>query len=271
MGKGAFADGGASKTIEGLACEIIVDKPGLPDKHKARVKIWGLPYADMAELTMLTFKPQESYHNLMSIKAGEQGGALALLFEGEIMSASADFNQSPDPCMDFAAESGDYAQQIASPLVTVKGELAADRLFARFAAEAGYRYRNEGVEASVLNACFSGSPLDKMHKLAREVGCELIIDDGEALVLPAGQARQGEAVLLNRASGLIGYPTFTQDGISCRCLFNPNLLYAGLIEVQSQVPRASGTWRITRLSHMLSAYTPGGGMWESRVEAQFME
>lgn len=271
LGKGNFSAGGTTKTIEGLACDVSVQKPGLPEKNSAAVKIWGLKYEDMAQLTMLAFKPLESQHNLISIKAGEKGGSLALVFQGEITSAFADFNAAPDVCMQFEADSGGYPQQIASPVATVKGEAKADQLFSQFAKDAGYAYKNEGVTSSVLNAWFPGSPIDKMQKLARDVGCELIIDDGAVVVLPARQARSGNAVLLNKQSGMIGYPTFNQDGISCKCVFNPNLAYGGLVKVESIVPRASGVWRITKLTHHITAYIPGGGNWESQIEAAYNE
>ena len=271
LGKGAFGEGGNTKTIEGLACEATVQKPGLPEKNSASIKIWGLPYEDMAQLTMLSFKPLESQHNLIDVKAGEKDSSLALIFRGEITSAFADFNAAPDVCMEFEADTGSYPQQIAAPVATVKGEAQADRLFAQYAKEAGYTYRNEGVTSSVRNAWFPGSPIDKMTKLARDVGCELIIDDGAIVVLPAGKARSGNAVLLTKDTGLIGYPTFNQDGISCRCLFNPDLIYGGLIKVESIVPRATGVWKITKLTHSLSAYVPGGGNWESQIEATYNE
>lgn len=271
LGKGNFSEGGNTKIIEGLSCDVSVQKPGLPEKNSAAVKIWGLKYEDMAQLTMLAFKPLESQHNLISIKAGEKGASLALIFQGEITSAFADFNAAPDVFMQFEADSGSYPQQIATPVTTVKGEAKADQLFSQFAAQAGYTYKNEGVTSSVQNAWFPGSPITKMEKLSKEIGCELIIDDGAIIILPAGQARAGNAVLLTKDTGLIGYPTFNQDGISCRCIFNPDLIYGGLIKVESIVPRASGVWRITKLTHHITAYIPGGGNWESQIEASYNE
>ena len=271
LGKGAFSAGGNKKIIEGLACAVSVQKPGLPEKNSATATIWGLVYEDMAELTMLSFKPLESQHNLISIRAGENGGSLPLVFQGEITGAFADFNACPDVSMRFEADSGGYAQQIALPPLTVAGEVQAERLFSRFSGEAGYAFVNEGVTASVSDAWFSGSPIARAEKLARDTGCELLIDDGVIIALPAGQARSGNAVLLNKDTGLIGYPTFNQDGISCRCIFNPGLAYGGLVRVESAVPRATGIWRITNLSHAVSAYMSAGGNWESQIEASYNE
>ena len=84
LGKGHFSSGGNTKIIEGLACDVTVTKPGLPEMNSASVKIWGLSYDDMAQMTMLAFRPLESHLNTISIKAGVQGGPLALVYHGEI-------------------------------------------------------------------------------------------------------------------------------------------------------------------------------------------
>jgi hypothetical protein len=260
---------GTAKTYEGFASEVNITKPGLPEKNSAKVKIWGLKYEDMANLTMLAFRPLEARPNLLEVEAGDQGGRLAMIFRGEITAASADFNASPDVTMNFEADSGSYPQKIAAPVLTVAGEVKAADLFAKFAAEAGYEYKNEGLTASLKNAWFPGSPVEKARKLARDIGCELIIDDGAMITLPAGGARPGQGVLLNKESGLIGYPTFSQQGIVCRCLFNPDLVYGGIIKVESLVPKATGQWKITKLTHDLSANKPGN--WESKIEAAYDE
>lgn len=271
LGKGQFSEGGNTKTIEGLACDVSITKPGLPEKNSATVKVWGLKYDDMAQLTMLAFRPLESQKNLISIFAGEKDGSLPLAFAGEITSAFADFNAAPDVVMQFEADTGTYAQQIAEPVLTVDGETSAESLFSKFAAAAGYSYENQGVTSSVKNIWVPGSPITKAEKLSKDLGVNLLIDDGTLITLPAGQARKGNAVLLNKESGMVGYPTFNQDGISLRCLYNPDLVFNGLVKVESIVPRASGTWRITKLTHNLTAYIPGGGNWESQVEAMYYD
>ena len=121
---------------------------------------------------------------------------------------------------------------------------------------------------AVRNAWLPGSPIAKMTKLARDAGRDLIIDGSTVIVLPEGKARRGSATLITKDNGMLGYPTFTQDGISVRCLYNPALAYGGTIQVVSQVPRATGSWRIPRLSHYLSAYKPRG-TWENPIEGRF--
>ena len=268
LAKGLFSSGGSRKTISGLPCEVTIDKPGPPAANSASIKITGLPYEDMDQLTTLAFKPQESRHNLISILTGEgDAAATSLAFSGEITSAAADFNSAPDVAMDIQAGSGAYPQQLAHDPVSVNSDAPLAELIAQFAAAAGYGFINEGFAGSLRNTLFTGSPIQKAKKAAREAGADLLIDDGNMILLPKDAARRGDAILLSPQTGLIGYPTFDQDGIICKCLYNPALRHDGLIKVHSISPHATGLWRITRLSHSLSAFSPNGGPWESHLNA----
>mgnify|MGYP003623437740 CR=1 FL=1 len=259
---------GDTKSIHGLACECTITKPGLPEKGRAELKIWGLPYADLAQLTTLAFEPMESEKNLISISAGEEGGEMSRVFAGEIASAWADFNSAPDVCLSASAESGFYPQRISAPPMSVNGEAPAADLISALAAEMGYSFLNRGVSASVKNAHYQGSPLEKSLAIAREIGAELIIDDNEVVLIPKGGTRSDEAPLLSADTGLIGYPTFDQNGIVCRCLFRKDLELAGRIKIETIVPKASGTWKVTKLSYFLSSHQPQGGPWECQLEGQ---
>ena len=72
-------------------------------------------------------------------------------------------------------------------------------------------------------------------------------------------------MLLKADTGLLGYPTITQNGVECKAVFNPDFKFAGLIQLETVVPKASGTWRIIKLSHNLTANDPNGGAWESYI------
>jgi hypothetical protein len=137
-----------------------------------------------------------------------------------------------------------------------------------FATEAGYDYVNKGVNVTVSNATYRGAPLNKLQKLADDIDCDLILDDATVITLPKGQLRSEEPIFISADTGMFGYPTFDNEGISCRCLYNPALQYGGLIEVKSIVPKASGIWQITQLSHHLNASRAGS--WESRINASIV-
>ena len=270
LGEGAFSSGGNTKIIEGLATNVTVTKPGLPEKNSASVSIANLKLDDMEQMTFLAFQPLQSLKNLITIEAGEQGqSTLDVVFKGEITSAFADFSSAPDVWFQIEAISGGYAAQMGSNPMSVNGEALASDLIQQIANEIGYSFKNEGVSYSVRNATFNGSPIEKAKAIADEVGAELLIDDN-TLILMEYERPRGDSVALSVNNGLVGYPSFTADGISCSCFYDPNLKQGGVIEIESIVPRASGKWKITKLTHTLSAYTTGGGTWKSDIEAAYI-
>ena len=130
------------------------------------------------------------------------------------MSAWADFNGAPDVEMKFEAMTGGYAALIAQSPVSSSGTATAADLCGQFAKEAGFSFVNQGIDASIANSVYSGSPLEKAQAVAKQVGADLIIDDDKMTLLPRGESlRGGSVVLLSPETGMIGYPTFTNNGI----------------------------------------------------------
>ena len=267
LGEGEFEGGGNTKIFEGLATQVRVTKAGLPEKNSAEVRIFGLKLPDMEQLTFLSFLPGEYRKNHILIEAGDKGGELSVVFKGDITAAAADFSTSPDVSMKFQALTAGWSVLIADSPTSVQGEETAENLIKGFAQQAGYNFINEGVTESVKNATFNGSPVQKAEQVAEEVGAELLIDDETWTLMPWDKPR-GDAVLLKADSGLIGYPSFTQDGITCTCFYNPRLKLGGLIKIESIVPRSTGYWKITKLSHELAAYTEG--RWMSKIDGTYL-
>jgi len=267
LGEGEFEGGGNTKIIEGLATTVQVTKAGLPEKNSAEVRIQGLKLSDMEQLTFLSFLPGEYRKNHILIEAGDKGGELSVVFKGDITAASADFSTAPDVTMKFNALTAGWSVLIADSPTSVQGEATAESLIKQFAEQAGFNFVNNGVTESVKNATFNGSPVQKAQQVADEVGCELLMDDETWTIQPWDKPR-GDAVLLKAESGMIGYPSFTQDGISVECFYNPRLQLGGQIKIESIVPRASGYWKITKLSHDLAAYTQG--RWVSRIDGMYL-
>ncbi|MBQ5929773.1 MAG: hypothetical protein IIX02_03175 [Clostridia bacterium] len=267
LGEGEFSGGGNTKIIEGLATTVQVTKAGLPEKNSAEVRIQGLKLSDMEQLTFLSFLPGEYRKNHILIEAGDKGEELSVVFKGDITAASADFSTAPDVTMKFNALTAGWSVLIADSPTSVQGEATAESLISQFATQAGFNFINNGVTESVKNATFNGSPVQKAQQVADEVGCELLMDDETWTIQPWDKPR-GDAVLLKADSGMIGYPSFTQDGISCECFYNPRLQLGGQIKIESIVPRASGYWKITKLSHDLAAYT--NGRWVSRIDGMYL-
>lgn len=275
---GQFDGGGNTKIISWTPLKARIEKTGPPDYCKAAIEARGLSYEDMAQMSTLAFKPLASAKNTVQVFAGdERDEELSLAFSGSITQAAADFNTAPDVVFKLEAMAGYYGAITPQGPTAIKGAQPAADFIAMQARAAGFSFQNDGVTAQLSNAVFNGSPVAQARAAARQIGAELIIDDGVMILSPAGGAGEkagggrGNAVLLNKESGLLGYPVLTNEGVQLKALYNPAFQLGGLVQVESIVPKASGTWRIIKLTHELAAFDAKGGPWESQMTAFYPE
>ena len=255
-------------TYEGIEIHATIEKPGEPDQNKATVELYNISMDAMRDITTLAFKPLQNKNNQIAIFAGDDETGMSQCFSGEIQTAYADFSSAPTISMHIEAAAGSFSALKASPPIAVNGSQSAASLIEQFAIESGYTFQNNGVSAQVRNAVLNGSPIQKARAVANMVGCELIIDDSVVKIQPFEKGLdEGNAVLMSKEAGMLGYPAFTNDGIHLRCLYNPDLQLGGMVEVDSIVPGAKGTWKITKLSHSLVANSNAPADWFSEVEA----
>ncbi len=252
--------------LSGFACTVSVTKSAAPAFPTATVDIKGLSLELMERMTFLGFKAFGMAGNKIQIMAGEKGTTLPLIFEGDIMNAWADFNPVPSPVFRFEARGGLFCALAAQSPVSVEGNAKAEDMVRQLATEQGLEFENNGVTASVSNCVLTGSPVDKMRQVAEMAGADLLFDDGKVVLIAKQTVRtaEGAVPLINASNGMIGYPTFSNKGITFSTFFRPDLRVGASVEVETIVPRASGTWKIVGLSHELSAVEEGS--WKTTAQ-----
>ena len=269
MREGVFKSGGNAVTIEGLPISVSVSKPGGSEMNKATVTIDNMNLETMQQLTVLAFRQLQTFNNVIKIEAGAKRQSLDVVFEGEISSAVPALNNDGAASFKIEAKAGYYANQLPSAPVSVQGETTIEYLMKQFAKEALYDFENRGITASVANCVFAGSPILKARTLAKQTGIDLLIDDRKFIIQPFDRPKD-KAILLSAESGLLGYPSFTNDGIQCKALYNPNFELGGFFELKTILPNASGMWKITKIEHALEANKPGG-TWATRLNGAWAE
>lgn len=268
LASGSFGGQGNTKIIRGLATDVSIERPGLPDKDKAKVKIYNLPLSEMEQLTTLAFRPLQVRKNIIRIFAGSENN-LSEVFNGDITSAFGNFNNAPDPTFEIEALCGYYASIEPSHPTSINGSTPVADIISKIATAINYAFINQGVTASLRDTVLNGSPIEQAINAARHVGAQLLINDATMTLLNANDALSGNAVLLTKETGMIGYPTFNNEGISVKSLYNKAFKFNGLLKIESIVPKATGVWRITKLAHSLSAFNSMGGQWISEIEATY--
>ena len=271
MAEGVFQNGANQITVEGLPTTVDIQKQGGDERPSCTVTIGNLNIDVVKQLTTLSFRPLQRFKNQITVNAGEVGKQLQTIFIGDFENAYGEFQNAPTMNLMVKAIAAQHGALMATPATSVDGTEQVAKLMEQWAVEAGCTLENKGVNASVKNVVYRGSPVDKAKTLARDVGIDLIIDDGKFIITPNGRAVDGNAVLIDPKHGLLGYPAFSNDGIEFNMIFDPNVKIGGLVKIESVVPRASGIWKVTKITTKLEAYVPNSGSWSSSVSATWVQ
>lgn len=271
LDQGSFGGGGNSKIIDKLAMRVDVEKLGPPDFGKASVTIFGMSLEEMEQLTTLAMEPFKVKRNYINIYAGDDVTGLSEIFAGSVIDAQGDLSGAPEAQFKINAEVGFWGRVTAQGPSVINGTQDVASFISTQAQNSELTFTNEGVSAQIKDCVFDGTPINQARQAAAMVGADLLIDDSEMILLPRNGNRKGDSVLLSPSSGVMGYPTISGNGIEVKTVFNPALRFAGLFVLETVVPKAAGTWRVTKLTHKLSANDPSDGSWETQVTGYYPE
>ena len=263
---GKYKSGDNVKIITGLPTEVNVSQAGFPSLDQAKISIFGINQADLESLTFLSFKTLYYNRNEIEVYAGDDEG-MSLVFQGDIINSKPDYNGAPDVPLVIDAISGYYQGLSAVPPYTFKGSIPTSTIIEQLCAEMDYAFVNEGETKQAVNPYLKGSPIQKIRQLAKSYNLDVNIT-GKTVTLRKSDGNRKIIAAINKDSGLIGYPEFTNMGIKLRCEFMPELKIGDEIEVKSIVPKASGRWRIFSLNHSIGVHLDGAP-WETSIECLY--
>ena len=265
--QGSFSAGGNTKIIKGLPVTIDVNKGGFPSRDSAKVRIYGMRQSDMEALTFLSFRPFESTRSIISVYAGTDK-EMGLVFMGDVTGSKPVFDSAPNVFLEVEAMSGYYAGLVAEAPYTFKGDVPVSTVLSDLCGKIDCSFVNEnGESVSIKNPCLEGTVIQQIMQLARECKLNLVLD-GEKLIWRKDKGGKVICVLSDK-SGMFNYPSFNNNGLSAKCEYLPCML-GDTIQVKSIVPRATGYWKITGISHSLG-YLITDAPWMTSLECVWGE
>lgn len=94
---------------------------------------------------------------------------------------------------------------------------------------------DESWQTNVSDASFTGSSRRSMDQLARDYNFDWNIVEGEVIVTPRGKTLQDKPTyIISTATGMIGSPIITDQGVDFRILLNPDIMLGRQIEMRSK-------------------------------------
>jgi hypothetical protein len=260
LGTGQFGESGANTvTVSGLRIKAEIQQFGGDAMPQVQLLVYGLPPEMINQLT--TIGPINSavmYQNSVLIAAGDEGSALTTIYNGTIWQAWGDFNQLPNTALNIAAVGGLAASLKPIGASSYPGSADVGTIMQTLATTAGFGFVNNGVSVQLSNPYFPGTALSQIRECAQAANINFTIDTGVLQIWPKGAARNATIPVISPATGMVGYPTFSSNGLMLTTAFNPSVVIGGVIEVQSSLTPARGKWIATQIAHSLESETPDG-------------
>lgn len=254
------------------AMDVAIRKCGGGDLGEANINIYGLSTETMKQIIWTNYRQLFQSWNQVIIQAGDADlpdSELPEIYYGDIMEATAELNGAK-PILHINARSGAYISLKADSPLAINGTATVESIVKKLAEQNGYTFQNNGVTQSVRDCVLNGSPLAKMQEVASHVKAYVYIDNGVVFLSPLSKERDETAILVNKDTGLIGYPRVSNNGVSFSTNFNPQIQLACKVYVESVIPSSNGTWLITSVSHTIRTGNPNGSAWRTDCTGLFM-
>jgi len=274
LGHGQFgADGSDTLMVSEVRSAVHVEYAGGGVMPKASAKIFGMKQDQMNALSTLGQVATTWRRNLVTIEAGEEGGAFSQVFTGVIVNGYGDYAQMPKPPFIVDAAGG-FTDQLMPPKngqTSYVGATDVATMLANLADQCDppLKFENNGVNRVLTNPYYAGSPRQQIRQIVEDAGIEW--NSGEKGILAIwepGQFRTGMIPLIAPPpeGSMIGYPAFFSQGITVRNIYNPNVRQGGKVQVKSSLPAANQVWGVTRVDYDLEAMMPKG-RWDMTIWA----
>lgn len=268
LGEGAYGEGGADRVeLAGHRVSATIVKAGGNSMGTAQIQVFGMALAQMNKLSTLGMQITLVRKNTITLSAGDDDTGLSVVFVGQITNAWGNSQAAPQVPFHVEAHVGYFDAIKPVAPASFKGATDVATILSGLATLMGKRFVNNGVDVKLSSPYFSGSAREQALAVVNAAGIQWNgLDENILEIWPTGRARSGQAPLISPATGMIGYPAFTSQGISVRTVFNKSVGLGGQINVESSLVPARGTWNVFSLDHRLDSLVPNGD-WHTNIGA----
>lgn len=263
LGEGSFGkDGTNAVDVTGLRTSCTIARTGANPMGSLNLRVWGLPLDVMQKLSVLNILAYEQYRrNVITVTAGDKENGFGVVFSGEIREAWVDANSAPDVGFILSAYEGSTDKVRPVPPTGFKGPVTVDTVLASLARQMqpSRNFENSGVDVTLDNPYYPGTILDQVEQVVKAAQCDYSLDFQTLAIWPRGKSRGDSIYDVSADTGLVGYPQFSQTGVTLQLLYSPALVFGQKLRLKSAIGGpADGTWVILEVVHNLDAEIPGG-------------
>ncbi|WP_338331992.1 baseplate hub protein [Acetobacter sp. LMG 32666] len=237
---GFGAAGAETITLSGYRVRCQIVSTGLESGMACALRLEGLAQPLLNRLSLMQAGMAAQTRNTVTIMAGNaagQGGSTRpVVFCGGVVEAFVDYANSPDVAFEVRALSGALPAALPVAPTSFGGDVPVATVMQGLATKAGLGFANYGVQTLLRGGVYyKGSVAEQVDSCARAARISYQIGVGVLAIWPAGMVaqEQGQALPVSVATGLVGYPSYSQYGVQFQSVFNPNIRFRDTVYLQT--------------------------------------
>lgn len=217
-----------------------------PLQNECEVRIANLS-RDVREFLLTETSPFNSNKTpkKLTLDVGRVSTGVSRLFEGDITECQP--SQMPDITLTLKAKTKQFNKgQIVA--VSQGPQVPLSRIASDAAKTLGLSLVFEATEKNIANYSFTGTALKQVEKLSDSGNVNAYVDDNTLVVKDYNVPLAQSTHTLSQATGLIGIPEPTEQGVKVKFLFDPQAKLGGRLVLESQInPSMNGNYVIYTL------------------------
>jgi hypothetical protein len=201
--------------------------------NNATIRIYNLAQNTVKKLT------QNSEYKSVSLNAGYVNGNYGVVFQGQIKQYRVGKESATTTYLDILAADGDiaynqgYINESLKKGVTPQETMTAAAQAMGIPIDYGSLKTELQYVPSIRGKVLFGMARAYMRNAASTLNANWSIQNGVVQVVDNKGYLDGETVVLNSDTGLIGIPEQTDEGIRMKCLLNSRIRIGGLIQIDN--------------------------------------
>ncbi|WP_238392805.1 hypothetical protein [Buttiauxella sp. 3AFRM03] len=189
----------------------------------------------------------------------------SLVFSGGMTSSFANMNAAPESSLMISATANAELQNMPVSPFTARGAQKLTDVINSICSSAGYKAVFKGMEGMTTSGSphFEGSVFDQLHQVCSGYSLAMSVTPPNKVEFwPSSKQRDDVIPFISKDYGLIGYPVFSQGGLMFQTQYSSLLIIGRYIDIKTEMPWASGRYKLSTVSHELSSWMPDG-LWHS--------
>ncbi|WP_422930146.1 baseplate hub protein [Singulisphaera sp. PoT] len=182
----------------------------------------------------------------MTLDVGRESYGTFRLFEGYVFQGG--MTQPPDIGILLRSLTNNLLTGVIAGASQPRTALLS--VIARSVAQAnGLTLSFQAADKQINNWSVSGSAQQQINRLGQVGGVDAFVDNSTLVVIDSGKARDGDSVLINAQTGMVGIPQVTDIGVAVRVMINNAIQVGGSVTIESELnPAANGTFKVIQLN-----------------------